>query len=427
MKQRRSWLRVAVAAALSAPMVLGLTVPAARAGNVPIDDLGSGSYLGQYQGGLYPGGSNEAPTGHAVGGLERSDQVQPLDTFGDPDAGGRYVFLSIGMSNTTQEFSTFMSQAAGDSRVNHDSLVIADGARGGQAASSWTSPLHANYDQIRDQVLAPKGLTEQQVQAAWVKVANASPTQSLPSPAADAFRLVTQMGDISRALQTRYPNLRLVFFSSRLYAGYATGSLNPEPYAYESGFAVKWLVEAQIDQMATNTSDPMAGDMNYDTVAPWAGWGPYLWADGLNPRSDGLIWERSDLASDGTHPSQSGREKVASLLMDFMLTSPFTQSWFAAPAMIGDADRSGYVDDDDLSLLLTNWGTGIAWGEGDFDGDHAVDDDDLSLLLSHWNEGAAPVDGSAVPEPAVTLFLVIGVAALIHRREGRPPPNTPGS
>ncbi len=203
--------------------------------------------------------------------------------------------------------------------------------------------------------------------------------------------------------------------------------MNPEPYAYESGFAVKWLVEAQIDQMATNTSDPMAGDMNYDTVAPWAGWGPYLWADGLNPRSDGLIWERSDLASDGTHPSQSGREKVASLLMDFMLTSPFTQSWFAAPAMIGDADRSGYVDDDDLSLLLTNWGTGIAWGEGDFDGDHAVDDDDLSLLLSHWNEGAAPVDGSAVPEPAVTLFLVIGVAALIHRREGRPPPNTPGS
>ncbi|MFQ5699908.1 MAG: hypothetical protein ACE5IL_16720, partial [Myxococcota bacterium] len=57
---------------------------------------------------------------------------------------------------------------------------------------------------------------------------------------------------------------------------------------------------------------------------------PYLWADGLTSRSDGLTWSCADLEADGTHPSMTGEQKVGALLLDFMLASPYAVPWFAA-------------------------------------------------------------------------------------------------
>ena len=37
-----------------------------------------------------------------------------------------------------------------------------------------------------------------------------------------------------------------------------------------------------------------------------------------------------DLAGDGTHPSPSGRRKVAGLLLRFLKTDPTARAWFAA-------------------------------------------------------------------------------------------------
>ena len=309
---------------------------------MPINDMtaANASYLG-FQGGLYPGG-NAMPAAHLAAGISRAKAIQPLDVNGNPSATGRYVLISIGMSNTTQEFCSaganppcaswsFMGQAAADPAVNRSTLVIVNGARGGQAASSWTSPTSPEYDRIRDAWLTPAGLSERQVQIAWVKVANAQPTVSLPSTSSDAYTLVSQMGTIARTLKQRYPNLRQVFFSSRIYAGYASVALNPEPYAYESGFAVKWVVQAQIDQIQRGSvQDVRAGNLDYQTVAPWIAWGPYLWTRGTTPRSDGLVWTTADVESDGTHPSQSGEQKVGGLLLDFFKTSPVTQCWFLA-------------------------------------------------------------------------------------------------
>src|SRR6185436_5909168 len=132
---------------------------------------------------------------------------------------------------------------------------------------------------------------------------------------ADAYRLEQNFGNVMRALAVRYPNLKEVFVSSRTYGGYATTQLNPEPYAYEGGFAVKWLIEAQITQASGGDVDTQSGDLDYeDGTAPWLAWGPYLWAAGTDVRSDGLSWDRSDFGPDGTHPERSGQEKVGAML-----------------------------------------------------------------------------------------------------------------
>ena len=311
-------------------------VPLLAFSATPLNDMGEGSdYLG-YEGGLYPGISSNPPSVHETEGISRGNSVAPLDAFGNPDPSGKYVMISIGMSNTTQEFcskagippcdpGSFMDKAVNDPDVNQESLVIVNGAKGGQSAEEWLDPSKLNSILRR---LDNAGVTEAQVQVAWVKVANRAPTLALPDPAADAFVLEGRMAQIARNLYDRYPNLQQVFFSSRLFAGYAATTLNPEPYAYESGFAVKWLVEAQIDQMETGIVDAESGDLHYATAAPWLAWGPYMWADGLNPRSDGLIWESTDFESDGTHPSAAGVEKVGTALLEFFKSSPFTACWF---------------------------------------------------------------------------------------------------
>jgi len=87
----------------------------------------------------------------------------------------------------------------------------------------------------------------------------------------------------------------------------------------------------------------------------------------------------------------------------------------AAP---GDANSSGFVDDDDLAILLSNWeqdaGTITTWALGDFTGDTDIDDDDLAVLLGNWT--GPPPGGAAVPEPATLALLGRGGLLVLRRR-----------
>ena len=169
----------------------------------------------------------------------------------------------------------------------------------------------------------------------WVKQAEAGPSRLGDFPA-HARTLQSHLAGAMNILKQTFPNLRIAYLSSRIYAGYATTPLNPEPYAYESAFAVRWLIEDQIKGAPQLNYQAARGEVK----APLLLWGPYLWADGETPRkSDGLVYKREDLSDrDGTHPSPSGREKVAQMLLKFLKSDPTARPWFTrVPGKSADA------------------------------------------------------------------------------------------
>jgi hypothetical protein len=286
-----------------------------------LSDLGTGTYQG-FQGGLYPGGGNTRPASHDEA-ADAAARIMLLDPNGVPNAvNGRIVLISVGMSNTTIESQSFIPLAVADPDRN-TRVTIIDGAQGGWTATRVADPnQNSVYWNTVNARLTSAGVTPLQVEAVWLKEAEASPTQPFP---AHAQGLEANLEQIVRIVRARYPNTRQLYASSRIYAGYATTNLNPEPYAYESAFSVKWMIEQQLAGAPSLNFDPSRGPV----VAPWLSWDAYLWADGLVPRGDGLTWLCSDLRdTDGTHPSADGAAKVAGMLHAFFRADPVASRWY---------------------------------------------------------------------------------------------------
>lgn len=287
----------------------------------PLTDLGTGKYKEQ-DGGLYGGGSNEPPRAHLAAALGEVAKIRPLDTAGGPAPDGKIGLMSVGMSNTSQEFSSFIQKVKADPDVS-PSLVLVEGAQGGQTGMRWADP-NAPLWKVLDSRLQATGVSAKQVQVVWLKQAEAGPA-SLGAFPRHAETLKANLAKGIPLLKERFPNLRVAYLSSRTYGGYATTMLNPEPYAYEGAFSMRWLIQDQIAGKPELNFDPAKGEVK----SPLLLWGPYLWADGQTPRkSDGLAYKPDDFVGDGTHPSQTGRIKVADVMLRFFKTDPTARKWF---------------------------------------------------------------------------------------------------
>jgi hypothetical protein len=275
-------------------------------------------YKGE-DGGLYGGGRNEPPKAHALAAQEALKKITPLDAQGKPSPNGKIVFIALGMSNTAGEFSIFKDVADRDPQKSPDVLLV-NCAVGGAGVSSWAIPGSGTWQKVAER-LKEAGVTPAQVQVAWIKHAD-------PGPSPDTFPLqyarhVKDKIAASLAItRSTFPNLRVAYLSSRIYGGYnvvGVRRVNPEPFAYETAFSVRWVIQ---DQMASEQKGQVEG--------PVLLWGPYLWADGVTPRkSDKLVWERKDLAEDGVHPSKLGGQKVANLLLELFKNDAGAKTWFA--------------------------------------------------------------------------------------------------
>ncbi len=293
-------------------------------GITPLTDL-AGTYRG-FEGGLYPHGTSIRPASHEAVGLDLArNEVRPLNRQGQPDpTGGRVVLISVGMSNTATEFARFVELARKDPALNPQ-LTIVNGAVSGSTADRYRDRGSVAWQWAFDE-LERSRVTREQVQVAWVNVVLAGFGPNRKDPTANfpgfAQTLQADLETISRHLKTEFPNIKIVYFSSRIRAYTMPRGLSPEPAAFEAAFAVRWAVADQIRGVPSLGLD----------VAPWMSWGPYLWADGLVPRSDGLTYACSDLEADFVHPAAGAARKVADQLRAFLATDPTAVPWYLKPS-----------------------------------------------------------------------------------------------
>ena len=279
-------------------------------------------YKGE-DGGLYGGGLNAPPPALQAVAARATARIVPLDAEGKPATNGTIGLVSISMSNATMEYSRFKELADADPRKSWR-VTIVDCAQGGQAMAQWVDPQARPWLEA-DRRLAHAGVSPRQVQVIWVKLANVHPTGEL---AEHGRKLERDTQALLQNAKARFPNLRIAYLGSRIYAGYASTPLNPEPYAYEGAFAARWLIQDQMKGAPELAYDDTKGEAK----VPLALWGPYFWGDGTTPRqADHLVWEPQDLGGDGTHPSPRGREKVAGMLLSFFTTDQLARTWFVKP------------------------------------------------------------------------------------------------
>jgi len=126
-----------------------------------IDFAPGQKYLGQFEGFLYDG-TNVPPAAHDAKGRELAAQVQPVDKDGSPSPSGKIVFLSIGFSNPNLKWcgpalhqpqdcieQSFTKQALASHRTNKSSVLILNGAIGGQPTKAWRDPNGRDYATVQ--------------------------------------------------------------------------------------------------------------------------------------------------------------------------------------------------------------------------------------------------------------------------------------
>ena len=321
---------------------------------VPITDM-TAPYKGE-DGGLYGGGKNEPPEAHRAAHLRETEKIVPRDASGEPSAEGKIGFITIGFSNPNIESEDFKRVAGSDAQKS-PRVVIVNGCIGGRSAVMWAwdgadilpKPEQERLDKQMDLLRMPKenrktpagvakdtwptlakrieaaGLSAKQVQVCWLKHVEANPKPLGDFPA-HARALQADITSVLHIAKHHYPNLRVVYLSSRTFGGWSgRESGSPEPYAYESGFGTRWIVQSQIKGDALLNFDSARGEVK----APFVLWGPYLWAQGDTPRKlDGLTWTQNDVRPDQLHPNESGCKKTTALLLNFFKTNEGASRWF---------------------------------------------------------------------------------------------------
>lgn len=263
--------------------------------------------------GLYAGSANDMPTSWRGVGEAAAATVLPVN--------GKTGFISIGVSNARiywegkkgdgSTVTTGFQQRMMSDPAREPSTYLVNGAQGSMKLSTWA------YTSTPWTALASKvtagGLTASQVQAVWMQFGI--------SDWYTVQQYVDALGAVMTRLQASYPNVKVVYISGINYVGYGGYAFGhqSEPYGYNANLAVKQFV----DEYVTGARS-----------GPFVAWGPYFWADGVNPNTQGLSWSCSNFYSDGVHPNRSGADKMIPRMISFFKSDSTSTPWLVSNGLL---------------------------------------------------------------------------------------------
>ncbi len=260
---------------------------------VPLTELGPGMYYQGLEGGLYGGGSNQAPLGLLDAALAAAANIVPRNKLGEPSRGGKIGVIAIGQSTTRQWFPYFQGLA----RQLPPPFVFVNASQDGMISQLWAN-LSAPWS-TADKDVTSYGLSRFQVQVATVDCLRGRSWKDgglqsqIEAYSADLARIV-------RVAKAHYPNLQLIYVLPFHYAGFANSRrVTREPFSYQEGFGIRQLILRQ------------GGGL------PVLLWGPYVWADTANP----------SYFYDGIHFTKAGREQMATLTWRFLQKDLVAARW----------------------------------------------------------------------------------------------------
>lgn len=288
----------------------------------PLNNMGSHTYYG-FQGGFYPNGYN-MPQGQYAADLDSiSHTIWGLDTAGvRKNKAGQIVIGGVGACLSGAPVNGLRRRKNNPNTIQNINYVNFE--FGGASFEHLADPNGSYWGHV-DAKMSSQNTTYKQVQILWMITDDSSAITAFPDRALIAKENIKAA---ARTLKIKFPNLKILYLMGRPFTWDSAAihskvmnvrSKNPAPY--NQGWAEKWAIEDQIN------GDPSVAYKGPNAVAPIITWGQYQWTRGTEPNLDGFQWLLTD-TSDGLHPTNTGKDKMAQYLWNFLFTDPYTTVWF---------------------------------------------------------------------------------------------------
>jgi hypothetical protein len=272
-------------------------------------------YLGKYETGLYPTGKNTIPQPHQKAGERIAATLQPLDLQGKPAPSGRILALALGHSNCNMYFSAIGAKLGENAPRLHPRFELLNAAVGGQQLPEIVRLQGPVWDKAQ-KLTTRDGYSPLQVQVLFLHTTYHGWKNKDKAPLDPFPRTMERMqADLSTVLAhvvKTYPNVKLAYLTADGFRHFT----DFEPHVWQEAFAIKWLIESQIQKAEGTAFDGDARRL------PWLQWGPYLWDN---------TWGR-DYFTDGVHPARKALDIVSEKYWKFLAEDPVAQPWLMKPS-----------------------------------------------------------------------------------------------